>query len=98
MIRINVFSVAEADMIQIYDYIALDNQLEALKMVERFEKAFAQLSEFPESGNLITDKRLRKKGYRKLIVGNYIIIYRQTETEVQVLHVKNGAMRYSDLL
>ena len=70
MKKVNVFSVAENDIIQIYDYIAFDNPLEASKMLDRFDKAFEQLSEFPQSGNLILDSRLVRKGYRKLVVGN----------------------------
>ncbi len=98
MFKVNIFSVAEADIMQIYDYIAFDNTAEAAKMLGKLEKAFEQLSGFPQSGNLISDKRLKKKGYRKLVVDNYIIIYRQTDSEIQVLHVKNGATRYADLL
>ena len=98
MIKVNIFSVAKTDMEQIYDYIAFDNRYEASKMLDKFEKAFEQLSQFPKSGSFILDKRLKKKGYRKLVVDNYIVIYRETNDEVQVLHVKNGAMRYMDLL
>ena len=98
MKKVNVFSVAENDMMQIYDYIAFDNPLEASRMLDKFDKAFEQLGEFPQSGNLILDSRLIKKGYRKLVVGNYIIIYHETDSEVQILHIKNGAARYIDLL
>lgn len=98
MLKVKILDIAVNDMQKIYDYIAEDNETEALKMLDKFEKAFSQLERFPESAPLVTDSHLSKKGYRKIVVDNYLIFYCIMETEVQIRRVLNGAVRYKNLI
>jgi toxin ParE1/3/4 len=38
------------------------------------------------------------KGVRRLVHGNYLMFYRITEEQVEVVHVLNGARDYEPLL
>ncbi len=42
---------AEADMQDIFDYIALNNTEKAIKMIDIFENKFELLAKFPKSGS-----------------------------------------------
>jgi len=63
------------DLQEIADYIA--HQLyapdSAVSLLSEIEKAVSAACEFPLSLPLINDSLLRLKGYRKIIVKNYIV-------------------------
>jgi plasmid stabilization system protein ParE len=43
-------SVAEADMLAIWEYIAQDNIAAADRVIDRFTVAFERIASFPEAG------------------------------------------------
>ena len=49
---------------------------------------------FPLSGHIPRDKELRNGGYRYVIAGKYICIYRQIADTVYVYHIAHGASNY----
>lgn len=59
-----------------------------------------RLTGFPYSGSVLLDEFLKSKGYRKLIVDNYIVFYLVNELEKQVviMRILYGAQNYRDLL
>lgn len=65
-----------------------------------FEKSFEQLQNHPFSFPRANDESLRKKGYRKLIVENYVGAYLLNEQtkEVVVMRFFYGARDYKRLL
>jgi len=66
---------AADDLEEIYRYISerLFAEDSALHLLERIEKSIVRLKDFPFSCSLVADEFLQKKGYRKLIVDNYIV-------------------------
>ncbi|MDW7669905.1 MAG: type II toxin-antitoxin system RelE/ParE family toxin, partial [Bacillota bacterium] len=56
--------------------------------------------EFPFSCNYVVDEYLKKKGYRKLIIDNYIAFYlvNEEERQVVVMRVLYGRQKYESLL
>ena len=46
-------SVAEADMLAIWEYIGEDNLAAADRMIDRFTEAFERLAQFPDAGTRI---------------------------------------------
>ena len=62
-----------------------------------FEKSFEQLQNHPFSFPRADDESLRKKGYRKLIVENYVGAYLLNEQtkEVVVMRFFYGCLLYT---
>lgn len=52
------------------------------------------------SCNYVEDNFLREKGYRKLIVGNYMVFHlvREEENQVVIMRVLYGKQNYQDLI
>ena len=58
------------------------------------------LKDFPFSCSFVRDNLLKDKGYRKLIVDNYIVFHlvSEAEKEVVVMRVLYGKQKYQDLI
>lgn len=54
----------------------------------------ARLETFPLSGHIPRDKDLRNNGYRYIIAGKYICVYRVISQTVYVYHISHGASNY----
>lgn len=78
-VKVNPRAIRELD--HIYKYIANDKlDLEnAKKQVERIKKAVLSLSTFPQSHQERNEGRYAGKGYRQLLIDNYIAIFRIDE-------------------
>ena len=85
--KIKIIQRAREDLDNIYRYISSELYAEyaAENLLERIEKSIMRLKDFPISCNYVADEFLRKKGYRKLIVNNYIVFYLVNEEEKQVV-------------
>ena len=100
--RLRVVPKAAEDLDAIYGYIF--NTLSAAKtandLFEQIEKATMRLAVFPFSGSYVLEEPLRAKGYRKVVVDNYLIFYLADEAEKQVviMRVLFGASKYLDIL
>jgi plasmid stabilization system protein ParE len=58
---------------------------------------FSQLEIFPLSGPIPQDKELRNNGYRYVIAGKYIGVYRVLSETVFIYHIAHGASNYPAL-
>ena len=93
---------AGEDLEQIYSYISekLFESNAANNLLEKIESSIMKLKDFPFSSNLVSDEFLKSKGYRKLIVENYIVFYLVNESEKQVVIIRilYCAQNYQDFL
>ena len=93
---------AADDLDNIYRYISeeLFAASAASNILERIEKEILRLKEFPFSCNHVADEFLSNKGYRKLIVDNYIVFYLIEEEmeQVIIMRVLYGKQKYENLL
>ena len=93
---------ASEDLDKIYSYISKELYAEkAVKnLLEKIETSIMRLKDFPFSCNYVVDKFLRKKGYRKLIIDNYIAFYlvNKKEQQIIIMRVLYGRQEYQDLL
>lgn len=100
--RLKITPKAGDDLDQIYSYIfkVLHFKEAAGKLLARIETSILRLKDFPFSGSFAADKFLKKKGYRKLIIDNYIAFYLVDEKEKQVvvMRVLYGRQKYQNLL
>lgn len=99
---IKVTPKAADDLDNIYRYISeeLFATSSATNILDRIEKEIMRLREFPFSCNYVADEYLRNKGYRKLIVDNYIVFYLAQEEvkQVIIMRVLYGKQKYENLL
>lgn len=82
---------ARADIDVIYRYIAEDNPAAARDVVAAIEDAVVLLSEYPHKS-----RRTHRRGMRALAMSDYpyIIFFKITRGELEVLHVLHGARRH----
>lgn len=98
--QLKIFPLAQLDMEQIFEYIAVElcNPAAAIGQINDFEKAFENVCAFPESCPYINNEYVKDKSLRKLIVNNYIAFYRIKGNDVQVVRVLYGMRNYETLL
>jgi len=91
---------AARDFVEIYKYIALhDSPQNADYVLERIEKIFSGLSEFPERGVYPEELLvLEIRAYREIFFKPYRIIYRVTDNIVYVLLIVDGRRDMQSLL
>lgn len=66
----------------------------ARKITNRIFDSLSRLEQFPQSGSLPRDKQLRGGGYRYVIAGKYICVYKLIVETVYVYHIAHGAGNY----
>jgi plasmid stabilization system protein ParE len=88
---------AEQDLVDILDYIARDDPAAGRNFVDRIDQTIGRLSFFPNSGQRPREDRLRRRGYRVLVVGDYLVFYVIVSRRVEVRRVIHGARRYDFL-
>ena len=83
-IKINPRAIRELD--NIYEYIAKEKLAPeyAKVQVDRIKKAVLNLDTFPHSHQERNEGRYAGKGYRQLLIDNYITIFRIDETSKTV--------------
>lgn len=100
--RLYFTPIANDDLDRIYRYIAghLDAKKAANDLMDEIETSIMRLSDFPYSGSPVEEDILNSRGYRKLIVNNYIVFHLIDESEKQVIimRVLYGAQQYENLL
>lgn len=67
----------------------------AKKVVGRILDAIDLLGPTPYLGPLHHDVFLAQRGYRKLIVGSYVVVYKVEDDQAVVLNVFHGASDYA---
>jgi len=92
-------AVAEVDLEQIIDYIAMDSPGNALQILEKLRQKTSALYTLPESGRIIPE--LQGQGiniYRELIISPWRIVYRISDTTVYVLSIIDSRQNIEDIL
>ena len=94
--------LAYEDLGEIWSYIAekLSSPQAAASLMNDIEEATAKLEQFPYLGGEAQDVYLASKGYRRLVVQNYLIFYLvdDANSRVIIMRVVYGAREYRDIL
>ena len=100
--KIKITPKASNDLNEIYDYITniLFNVKAAGKLMDDIEFKIMRLGDFPLSCSLVNDEILKRKGYRKLIVENYIVFYLVDDIgkQIVIMRVLFGRQHYEELI
>ena len=81
---------ANQELLEHVDRISDDNPAAALRFIDAFEKALAELSEHPEIGSPYEPDDPRLSGIRKWVLPafpNYLLFYRFEKGAVHLLHI-----------
>lgn len=83
-VKINPKAIRELD--SIYDYIANEKLApeNAGGQIDRIKRAVLSLDTFPQSHQKRNVGRYAGKGYRQLLINNYVVIFRIDETDKTV--------------
>lgn len=102
MYKLIVTELAHQDLDNIVSYIAvqLANPTAASDFLDEVDKCYGYLKRNPLMYSKCQDSRLEKEGYRKVVVKNYIIIYKVDENDkkVNILRFFYGAQDYAKLI
>jgi len=91
--------VAKQDLIDIIEYIAIDNPANALKILQKIKKMASALYSLPERGRVVPE--LQDQGiliYREIVTAPWRIIYRISDKNVYVLSVLDARRNVEDIL
>jgi addiction module RelE/StbE family toxin len=88
--RIRWSDIAEADLDQLYDYIARDVPYYAEQFVDRLIEAVGVLQEHPKIGRRVPEAKDRED-VRELIFQSYRVIYLLEAEQVHILTVIHGS-------
>jgi addiction module RelE/StbE family toxin len=96
--EIRLLQVAEDDLREIINYIALDNPTAATALLDKIENSLSGLISFPLLGKIPAEEALAGMGYRFLTVNNYLVFYTVEEKIIWVHRIIHGARNYISLL
>ena len=96
--RVRVLRRAALDLLEIRRFVALDNPEVAERLSRSIIKRLEGLETFPNSGAIPRDLRLRRRGYRFLVEGDYLIFYKLRSSQVRIHRIVHGRRRYAHLL
>jgi toxin ParE1/3/4 len=94
MPRIIVSPLAQADIDEIWDYIARDSRVNADRFVDRIEQRFGLLAANPRLGVARDDLRPSLRRFRH---ARYLIYYRFIPGGIEVVRVVDGARQRKPL-
>lgn len=88
MPRVTRRPLAEADILEIWDYIADDNPAAADRWVDRLDEKLRLLATQPMLGRARDELTV---GIRSMPVGRYVVFYVPLEDGIDVVRVLHGA-------
>lgn len=79
--KVKLAPKAVQDLERIYQYIASEKQTPVIAkgQIDRIKEAILNLSIFPYAHQVRKEGKYAKRGYRQLLVDNYIVVYRIDE-------------------
>ncbi len=95
MAAIIITPATESDLINIWLYIARDNQDAADRVYQAAEKTFEALAATPRMGTLYQAKRVQLEGMRFFPVSkfqNHIVYYREQPQGIEIVRVLHAHM------
>lgn len=96
--NIEIFPTAKQDLLDIISYLNTLSPDTALKYYDLLIEEIGSLSELPERYPHPKDLALKAKGYRYLLVKNYLVFYVVSGKTVQIRRILYARRDYSSLL
>lgn len=98
MAKLTILESAQRELEEIAQvHLNLSGSNSARHITELILNTISRLEMFPWSGHIPQDKELRGNGYRYVIAGKYICVYRVIAENVFVYHIAHGTSNYPTL-
>lgn len=102
MYKLKISELAHQDLDKIVSYIAvqLANPKAAGDFLDEVDKCYGYLKSSPMMYTKCQDKRLEKEGYRRVLIKNYVLVYKINEASktVNILRFSYGVQDYVKLI
>ena len=95
---IRIFYEAENDLDEIVDYLATLSEQAAIKYYDLIIEKIRTLIKIPERCPLVKDTQLRLRGYRMLLVNNYIVFFIINNKTVEIRRILYAKRQYQAFL
>ena len=96
--RIEILTPAQTELEEIaLVHITASGVSSARSVVEGIYRALERLKRYPHSGHPIRDPLLLASGYRYVLAGKYLAVYRVIGDCVVIYHIAHGASDYRKL-
>ena len=97
--KVEILAPARSELHEIARlHLELAGQASARKTTDKIKHSLVNLTTHPHMGATFPDSGLMREGYRKLICGYYICVYRLIGETVFVYHIIDGRTNYQRLL
>ena len=96
--RIEYLPIAVADLDEIFIFIADNSPQAAIELIDRIDASIAGLESFPEMGLLAKPPRLARRGYRVLIIDDYLVFYVVLDDVVEIRRIVSGKRNCAHLV
>lgn len=96
--KLKIYPLAQDDLLEVVDYLNTLSSDAAIKYYDLLVEQIAGLAELPERCPLVKDAHLRLRGYRTLLVKNYIVFYVVNENLVEIRRILYNRRQYEGLL
>ena len=97
--KVVILTPAMKDIDRIADYhLMLVGPQSAEKITDKLFDTISMLEDHPFAGTEFFEPALQKQGYRKLICGDYVSVYKVIDDTAYIYRVVHGATNYPKLL
>lgn len=96
--KVKIYPTAKRDLLEIIDYLNTLSSPAALRYYDLLAEEIASLSHMPVRRPRPKDLALAAKGYRYLIVADYLVFYVIVGDTVQIRRILYGRRDYQGLL
>jgi len=96
--KLLIFPSAQQDLQDIVDYVNKLSPDAALKLYDEIVDGIGSLEQMPLRCPSLRSPVLRAKGYRVLVVQNYLVFYIVNGTTVEISRILYGRRKYEFLL
>ena len=96
--QIRITEIAEQELLGIVEYIASDRPVAALQLADDIERSIANLEDFSLLGIVPKNRRIAAKGYKVLIIHDYLVFYVIFAEYIEIRRILSGKRKYTNLL
>ncbi len=100
--KIVISKEAHKDIDDIVNYIAIElaNPTAATSFLDDVEKSYTEVLNNPRMYSLCQDARLSREGYRKIVIKNYLVLYRIDDEakKIFIVRIIYGGRNYPEFV
>ena len=94
MMKIRINPLVAADLKEIKDFIAEDNEGKALETIQEIYRQFENIQQFPNIGNDLSKRVMFKTDCKYVVWNDYVVLYKVSKEAVEIYRIIN---RYQDI-